>query len=569
MKPLPNLCVCIVLLIIASVAATSCATRDLRYLEEYSDELQIRLPAIYEVYEKDFLVGAAVEPDQLDAAEGALLRYHFNSLTAENAMKFSSVHPAENEWTFEGADAIADYARAYGKKLRGHTFVWHHPATINEWMFYHPDGTMKSREEVLAILEDHIRVMMDRYGDVVYAWDVVNEAIDISESDNMRRTPWYEAIGPDYVDQAFIIAHQINPNAKLFYNDYQTYEPVKQDALYDLLKGMIERGVPIDGFGMQNHLTLAHPQVEVLDRTIGRFGELGLELHITELDMSLYTHEFETLDEAPVNYKLHQGHRYQQIMDVYRSHSDRLTSVTFWGFHDGHTWLTGEPYNRPDWPLPFSADLRSKFAYMGIAQYDLPEDPGIESNKRLQTYTASRGTPIIDGEVDDLWADAQVVGTTTQVMPDEGAVAEVRVLWDAQKIYVLAEVTDDLVSAASSNNYEHDSFEVFIDENNAKTSSYEEDDAQYRVSFANLQSTGGQTSREYLESAALVIDGGYRVEMAVELRFVQPEAGVTIGIDFQVNDDFGDGLRSGISKWNDATNESWRNTSGWGQLILE
>jgi endo-1,4-beta-xylanase len=110
---------------------------------------------------------------------------------------------------------------------------------------------------------------------------------------------------------------------------------------------------------------------------------------------------------------------------------------------------------------------------------------------------------------------------------------------------------------------------VFIDEDNGKSSSYQSDDAQYRVSFSNLQSVGGQTSTDYLESAVSLIDGGYRVEMAVELRFVAAEPGSLLGIDFQVNDDFGDGVRSGISKWNDLTNESWRNASGWGVLSLE
>jgi GH35 family endo-1,4-beta-xylanase len=551
------------------VLLSSCSQPDNRIPEEYSAVLQRDLPSIAEHYRDDFYVGAAVEPGQLEGAEGALLRYHFNSLTAENAMKFTGIHPAPDTWDFTAADAIADFAREHGLKMRGHTFVWHHPDTIADWMFTHPDGTARSRDEMLDLLEDHIRTIMDRYGDVVYAWDVVNEAIDTSEDDNMRRTRWYEAIGPDYVEQAFRIAHEVDPKAALFYNDYQTYEPAKREALFAFLRDMIDREVPIDGFGMQNHITLAHPTIEAIDSTIGRFRQLGLEIHITELDMSLYTHEFEVLEEAPVNYRLHQGHRYRRLMDVYRSHSDDLTSVTFWGFHDGHTWLTGEPYNRPDWPLPFGANLRSKFAYMGMVGLNLPEDPGIESDKPQQNYAAAYGTPLIDGEVDDAWNEADVVRTVAQVMPADGAVAEVRVLWDETHVYVLAEVADENLSEASSNAYEHDSFEVFIDEDNGKSSSYQSDDAQYRVSFSNLQSVGGQTSTDYLESAVSLIDGGYRVEMAVELRFVAAEPGSLLGIDFQVNDDFGDGVRSGISKWNDLTNESWRNASGWGVLSLE
>lgn len=545
----------------------ACATAPI--VREYGDQIQMDLEPIAAVYEKDFAVGAAVEPYQLEGAEGALLAYHFNSLTAENAMKFRSIHPEKDLYDFEGADRLADFARDNGLKMRGHTFVWHHPAEIAPWVFTDESGQKRSREEVLSLLKEHMATLIDRYDDVVYAWDVVNEAIDISEPDNMRRTPWYESIGSDYVDQAFLMAKELAPHGKLFLNEYDTYNPAKREALFQFVKGMKERGIPVDGVGLQLHLTLSHPEIEEIAKTIDLFRTLDVEIHVTELDMSLYSREFQKMETPDEKSIIRQAHRYKELFDLFKANDDIITSVTFWGFNDGHTWKTGEPYNRPDWPLPFDNKFKAKLAYKGIiGSNDLPEDVVLDEPKQNKIYKASMGTPVIDGEIDPVWESAVVVNTDTQVMSLDGAVASVRMLWDKENLYVLAEVKDSTVSDNAGQAYMNDSFEFFIDELNDKTVAFGNDDSQIRIGFKNEMSFGGQGWKDKIQSATRLTDEGYLVELKYILQKVQGEEGLQLGVDFQVNDNFGNAEREGISKWNDPTNESWHNTSGWGTLEL-
>ncbi|MBN1501573.1 MAG: endo-1,4-beta-xylanase [Spirochaetes bacterium] len=556
----------LLLTVLISVLSFSCSGTDpLVKSETVSGS---KLPDLQKFYKKDFKIGAAIEPSQLEGAEGMLLRRHFNSITAENKMKFISIHPEPDKYNFAPADGIADFCRKYKIQMRGHTFVWHHQDEIANWMFFSKDGKRKSREEALLMLENHIKTLMDRYGDVVYAWDVVNEAIDISQPDKMRRTPWYDTIGPDYVEKAFEIAHKINPNARLFYNDYMTFDAQKGEAIYNFVKKMKDRGIPVDGIGMQMHLTLTYPDLEAIDATIEKFSQLGIEIHITELDMSLYTQEFETLDRAPEEYLIHQAHRYQELFKIFRNHNDVITSVTFWGFTDGHTWLTQAPNNRPDWPLPFDSELKPKLAYNGIVMMELPEDIDLSSLAPKKVYSARKGSPVIDGKIDKIWQTAEKAETATQVMSKPGATASVRVLWDKDRLYFLAEVKDPLLNNKSGMTHERDSFEIFIDENNGRTSSFEDDDYQIRVAYDGEISYGGSADLSLIKSSARITPSGYIVEISVKLQTISPENGKLLGLDFQVNDADKSAKRVGISKWNDPSNESWRNTSAWGILKL-
>ena len=537
-------------------------------LSRHDRDLERDIPSLKLVHGENFLVGAAIEPHQLTGPEGALLRRHFSSLTPENAMKFLSIHPSPDEYNFERMDQIVAFTRRYGQELRGHTFVWHHPNEIADWMFFHEDGSRKSREEALALLEGHIQTLMERYGGDVSAWDVVNEAIDTNEPDNMRRTPWYETIGPDYVARAFEIAHRANPEAKLFYNDYMTFDPQKTRAIVDLVRGIQAEGIPVHGIGMQLHITLVYPEIEAIEFAILQFKQLVDEIHITELDMSLYTQEFEVLEEAPEDYLIRQAHRYRELFEVLEAHKNAVTSVTFWGFTDGHTWLTGEPYNRSDWPLLFDDELRAKLAFHGVTRGQLPPDVEVVQIAPPKTYVAKRGTPTIDGEIDEIWNSAEIVSTEIQVMAQRGAVGHVRVLWDEDHLYFLAEVTDSLLNADAGQRHEHDSFEVFVDENNGKTPAFEGDDYQYRVNFRNQPSWGGAARMQMMTHAAHPTDEGYIVELQVELNTITASPGSKLGIEFQINDADDSATRVAISKWNDPTNESWRNTSGWGILEM-
>lgn len=538
-------------------------------IKEYGDQIEMDLEPISRVYRNDFDIGAAVEPFQLEDGEGALLSYHYNSLTAENVMKFRSIHPEKDVFDFEGADKLAAFAKENKMKMRGHTFLWHHPNEIAPWVFEDEKGNPRSREEVLSLLKNHMSVLMNRYKKTVYCWDVVNEAIDTSQADNLRRTPWYESIGPDYIEEAFRMAHELDPAASLFLNEYDTFEPQKREAYYQLVKDLLDKGVPIHGVGLQLHLRLNHPEISAIRETLERFKELGLEIHITELDLSLYTQEFQVMETPPMENQIRQAHHYKELFQLFYEYRKVIGSVTFWGFNDSHTWLREEPYNRPDWPLPFDSSYQSKLAYKGIIQSeDLPEDVILISPNQNLTYSASKGTPVIDGEIDPIWENAEIITTSTQVMSSPGATSRVRVLWDEDNLFVLAEVADDTLSNNGGESYMNDSFEVFLDEKNDKTVALGKDDFQYRIDFENNQNFGGYGWKDKIESASVITDEGYRVELKIILQNVKGETGRQMGLDFQVNDNFGNASREGISKWNDPTNESWRNTTGWGTLEL-
>jgi endo-1,4-beta-xylanase len=180
-----------------------------------------------------------------------------------------------------------------------------------------------------------------------------------------------------------------------------------------------------------------------------------------------------------------------------------------------------------------------------------------------------RGTPIVDGVEDPVWAGAPEIATNTWVLGTSGATARVKTLWDAGHLYVLAHVTDALLSKVSANAWAQDSIEVFLDQNNAKTSEYQPDDGQFRVNYENTQSFGGSASAGQIVSATRVVPGGYDVELAIALDPTLSRSGTVIGFDFQVNDDaLGNGVRSSVVTWNDPTGESFRNTSRFGVLRL-
>ena len=175
--------------------------------------------------------------------------------------------------------------------VHGHTLVWHQQAA--EWMFDDDLGdpleaTPENKTLVLQRLEDHIRAVVGRYRYDVNVWDVVNEVIDESQPDCMRRSEWYRLTGTDYISVAFNIAHEVAPTATLILNDFGTTNPIKRECIYSLVHDLQSQGVPVHGIGMQLHVNIQTPSAGAIDTTIARFAELG-EVHVTELDMSIYT----------------------------------------------------------------------------------------------------------------------------------------------------------------------------------------------------------------------------------------------------------------------------------------
>jgi endo-1,4-beta-xylanase len=694
--------------------------------------IQTDIGSVYEALSPYFLVGAALAPEQLDSERHTeLLTRHFNSITAENVMKPGPIQPEEGEFRWMSPDRLVQFAKDNDMAVHGHTLVWHQQAA--EWMFEDSEGnpldkTEENKELVLTRLEEHIRAVVGRYKDDVNVWDVVNEVIDATKENCMRRTPWYELTGTDYIVTAFEVAREVAPDATLIFNDYGTTDPHKRACIIQVVQELQENGVPIDGIGMQMHINIEYPTIAAIEETIKMYADLG-EVHITELDMSLYKNDYDSYDTVPDEVMLKQGYRYEELFEVLKNQAEHIGSVTFWGMADDHTWLKTFPTTRLNLPLLFDERLQAKYAYWGAVdplqmpvknkQVDTPKGtPTIdgevdilwqtqswitfymtetqtvsyqtrwdennlylfvdiasppedlllidvfidENNGKTESYeeddrhysfvgdtcalcvevtfsvasdgessrleaalpmsaeasfgdqvgfdirvtfgsqldvpiswndrfhnqdtdtsnygtltfvdaprvvAALEGTPVIDGEEDAVWANANEINTEVWVLGSNGSTAVVKTLWDREYLYLYAVVTDKLLSKTSGNAYEQDSFEVFIDQNNAKTSTYQADDGQYRINYDNEATFNGGASADLLTSATKITSDGYIVELAIKFDHVEPQEGMLIGFDVQVNnDENGNGIRDSVVTWNDSTHQGYQNTSGLGVLLF-
>ena len=253
-------------------------------------DIEEDIPSLKDVLADDFPIGVAIDARETVGAPATLLTKHFNSITAENHMKPETIQPAEGEFDFGPGDELVEFAEANGVRVYGHTLVWH--SQTPDWFFEDADGnpltnSPEHQQLLLDRMETHIRTVAAHYGDRIWAWDVVNEVIDESQADGMRRSQWYEILGPDYVAHAFRIARDaFGPDVKLFINDYNTEFPAKREAMYQLVSRLLADGVPIDGIGHQLHVNLSRP-ISWVDDSIERFAELGLAQAVTELDVSV------------------------------------------------------------------------------------------------------------------------------------------------------------------------------------------------------------------------------------------------------------------------------------------
>ncbi|MEJ7768096.1 MAG: endo-1,4-beta-xylanase [Chitinophagaceae bacterium] len=327
-------------------------------------------------YNKYFPIGVAVTPASLSTAESALILRHFNSLTAENAMKMGPIHPEENRYFWKDADSIVNFAREHGLKMRGHTLCWHNQTP--GWLFRDAaTDTTVTKEVLLKRLKDHITTIVNRYKGKVYAWDVVNEVIADDSATYFRKTNWYQICGEDFVARAFEYAHEADPKAVLFYNDYNTERPAKREKIYRMLKKMLDAKVPVHGIGMQAHWSLNNPSREELENSIKQFSSLGLQVQVTELDVSVYTGRQGgqmIQGQAPAatavftpEMEARQLEKYKMAFEVFRKYPQQITGITFWNISDRHSWLDNR--GRKNYPLLFDQNLQPKKAYWEVVNF--------------------------------------------------------------------------------------------------------------------------------------------------------------------------------------------------------
>ena len=327
-------------------------------------------------YYKDyFTMGVAVSPQALKGPEAELILKHFNSLTAENAMKMGPIHPEESRYNWAPADEITDFATKHNLKLRGHTLCWHNQTP--GWLFKDDKGGEVTKEVLLERLKDHITNVVTRYKGKIYAWDVVNEVIDDNDSKYFRESQWYKICGEEFVAKAFEYAHEADPNAILFYNDYNTESPGKRERIYTMVKKLVDAKVPIHGVGLQGHWSIYEPSAQAVKESIEKFSSLGLVVQITELDVSVYQSEHERRDQKEGEDESFTSEReqkqleqYKNFFEVFRQHKDKLTGVTFWNISDKHSWLDNFPVRgRKNYPLLFDQELKPKKVYWEVVKF--------------------------------------------------------------------------------------------------------------------------------------------------------------------------------------------------------
>jgi endo-1,4-beta-xylanase len=326
--------------------------------------------SLCQAYSNFFPIGAAVCPQVIKTHE-QILKKHFNSVTPENHMKFIEIHPEEGKWQFQKADAIVDFAVANRMKVRGHTLVWHNQ--VPNWVFLDKNGNETNRDMVLARMKEHITTLMQRYKKQVSCWDVVNEAAEDKAPGQFRLSKWLNITGPDFVEKAFEFARQADPDALLFYNDYNTTSPEKRKKIYNIAKRLKDRGNLIDGIGMQGHWNIYNPSYDKIMDTIDFYASLGLKIQITELDLSVFAFDDHTRKyQEPTDEMIWlQQERFEGLFKIFRDYRDVITGVTFWGVADDHTWLDSFPIEgRKDWPLLFDIQHKPKKALAGIVNFE-------------------------------------------------------------------------------------------------------------------------------------------------------------------------------------------------------
>jgi endo-1,4-beta-xylanase len=342
------------------------------YAQEQSTSLK-------DTYSKHFSIGTALSATQIEGKEPGtlnLVKQQFNAVTAENVMKWEIIEPVEGQFNFAAADAMIEFAESNNIKVIGHVLLWHEQTPA--WVFQDAKGQPASKELVLSRLKNHINAVMGRYKGRIHGWDAVNEALN--EDGTLRQSNWYKALGDDYIATVFELAHQVDPKAELYYNDFNLFKPEKRAGVLKLVAALKAKNVPIHGIGEQGHYSLDYPELQQVEDSIVAFKNTGLKVVITELDISVLPFpEPEKIGaDISLNMQLKQEfnpyadglpkavsdqltEKYLQLFELFLRHSDAIERVTLWGVNDNQTWRNNWPMKgRTDYPLLFDRKNQPK-----------------------------------------------------------------------------------------------------------------------------------------------------------------------------------------------------------------
>lgn len=354
-------------LVIALVFQSSCGGSGGQGTLSAADSLK----GLKDFYKGYFVIGVAIAPNHLQGEQAEVIKRHFNSLTAENVMKPALIHPEENRYFWDDADKIVNFAVANGLKVRGHTLCWH--SQTGAWMFKDSLGNPASKELALQRLKDHITTVVSRYKGKIYAWDVLNEVITDNDTAKSpyRQTPWLKICGEEYISKIFQWAHEADPDAVLVYNDYNSEKPGKRDRIYNLVKKLLNEGVPVHAIGLQGHWNIGDPSEQNLRDAIKKFSSLGVELHVTELDVSIYESRTDTISVGfTPEREQKQIDFYKMAFNVFRENKKVLTGITFWNLSDKGSWRDSRrgPQGKV-YPLLLDEKMLPKKAFWEVVKF--------------------------------------------------------------------------------------------------------------------------------------------------------------------------------------------------------
>lgn len=342
--------------------------------------------ALKDVFQNDFRIGAALNQAQFeerDASGAAIVKAQFNTISPENVLKWESVHPKPDDYRFDAADRYVEFGEKNHMFVIGHTLVWH--SQTPRWVFEDGDGQPLTRDALLGRMHEHIRTVVGRYRGRIAGWDVVNEALN--EDGTLRQSPWMKIIGEDYLAKAFQFAHEADPAAELYYNDYNLENEAKRNGAVALIRKLKAQGVPVHAVGLQGHDKMDWPTVEQQDATIAAFAALGVKVNITELDIDVLPRATSQTgadvsakaaaqaslnpyrDGLPDAVEQALAKRYADLFAVFLKHRGAITRVTFWGVTDGDSWLNNWPVRgRTSYPLLFDRAGKPKPAFDAIVR---------------------------------------------------------------------------------------------------------------------------------------------------------------------------------------------------------
>jgi len=326
-----------------------------------------------------FYIGAALNEGQITGRNKEAVQVvetYFNSIVAENCMKSQNIHPEEGVYDFTLPDQFVELGERNGMFIIGHTLIWH--SQLSEWFVKDENGNDVSPEVLKARMKEHITTIVSRYKGRIHGWDVVNEAI--LEDGSYRQSKFYEILGEEFIPLAFQYAQEADPDAELYYNDYNEWYPGRRETVVRLIRTLKERGIRIDAIGMQGHFGMENPTLQEYEDAILAYTNEGVKVAITELDLSIlpsprrggvgaeistnfeYQNELNPYTEGvPDSMSLAWSNRFMDFFKLFLKHSDNVSRVTMWGVSDGESWKNDFPVKgRTDYPLLFDRNYQPK-----------------------------------------------------------------------------------------------------------------------------------------------------------------------------------------------------------------